>query len=149
MQTTLEFISPHSERTLTKVEHFLPYASITFKFWSLLTFSRFTLETPRPPMSVCRPRPLILPSLKDMSNSVRWNYLAPKVIYACTGPKNISLIAGLVIERAQSLLQHSQAPSPGLPRLDCASKVRGRIKMLKSRKRADPASSAAGKLFLV
>lgn len=38
-----------------------------------------------------------------------------KVIYVCTGPKNISLIAGLVIERPQSLPPSSQAPSPALP----------------------------------
>ncbi|XP_010136973.1 PREDICTED: C-X-C motif chemokine 14, partial [Buceros rhinoceros silvestris] len=38
--------------------------------------------------------PLTPPSLKDTSNSVKWNYLAQKVIKVCMGPKTISLIAG-------------------------------------------------------
>lgn len=51
-----------------------------------------------------------MPSLKDMSNSVEWNYLAQRVIYVCMGPKNISLIADLETEGAQSLPPNSPAP---------------------------------------
>lgn len=104
------------------------------------------LETPLP-ISAWQPRALIVPSLKDMSNPVKWNYLVDKVIYVRTGPKNISLIAGSVIERAQSLLQNS--PLPDLQWLCCTSKVCSHIKMLKRRKQTDSASLTTGKLFLV